>query len=277
MSISEGEIADRETAGMILAQWRRTRRLSQLRLSLETGISTRHISFVENGRSTPSPMMVNSLCEALSVPARMRNRIYLAAGHAPPYRHTSLEAEGMVSALRAMRLILRGNEPFAAVAFDRNWDILMVNDAYRDWLRASLPADIAPYALTGGPRPNLLRLLVGDIGFRERLIDWPIVANAVLSRARKEIEHDPDPARRALFDEVFEQFNAMRQGLPRLKEPPLEPIMTIQALVNGRPVRLFNTLTTLGGAIDITLRELRIELFHPADDETKIFLGHPTD
>ena len=125
-------------AGALLARARRARRLSQMDLALETGISTRHLSFVETGRSRPSPGLVLRLCEVLGVPPREADGVLLAAGHAPAHRETPLEAPAMAEVLAALRLMLERHDPLPAVAFDAGWDIVMFNPAYGGALDACL-------------------------------------------------------------------------------------------------------------------------------------------
>jgi len=161
-----------------LAQWRRRRRMSQLGLALEAGISSRHLSFVETGRSRPSREMVLLLYGALDVPLREQNDLLLAAGFAPVRRETPLDAAPMEGMLAALRLILARHDPFGAVALDRNWDIVMASAAYAAVVNeCRLPAEsgrplatlVTPLGLTAPPRPNMLRLLCHPAGYRRRV------------------------------------------------------------------------------------------------------------
>ena len=255
--------------GPLLASWRSERRLSQLELSLRAGVSTKHLSFVETGRSSPSRPMVLALCEALDVPLRERNTILLAAGYAPQYRETPLSAPEMAEAVQALSLVLAAHEPFGALAFDRTWNVVMANAAYIRWSPDLFPKNLPALELLPTPRPNLLRMLFAEGGYRERLANWPAVAAAVLARVRRELSGDGDPKRRAEIVEALGFDLDAQHRFPKTSpERPLPLILPIELLIDGTTVRLFNTIATLGTSVDITLRELRIEMFHPADPES---------
>ena len=260
------------TVGPLLAQWRRARRMSQMELSGESGVSTRHLSFVESGRARPSRELVLRLSAALAVPRRERNALLLAAGFAPAFRETPLEAPEMAEVLRAIRMILEHHAPFPAVALDSRWDVLMANPVYaasvnacgEDALGAPL---VEPLALLPRPRPNLLRLLCHPDGLRHRLENWTEATLAVLGRARREIARDSDPVRRRRFEEALGY-----PGVPPLPELDAagvsELIVPVVLRSPAGPLRFVSTIATLGTAQDITLQDLRIETFHPADAAT---------
>lgn len=255
--------------GGMLAEWRRGRRISQLDLALEAGVSARHVSFVETGRSRPSRDMVLTLCGALGVPPRERNGFLLAAGFAPLYRETPIEDPQMAPAVAALVLMLRRNEPFGAVVLDRNWDMVMMNDAYGRLLRRVLPPDAEPprpFELTPAPRINLLRLLFRPDGWRNHILNWRPVAAAILGRVRREITRDGDAGRRALLAEI-----EACPGLPPVDaEPGISDLVIPVELREGEgTLRLLSTIAILGTAQDLTLQDLRIETFHPADEETE--------
>ncbi len=262
-----------------LAQWRRRRRMSQLGLALEAGISSRHLSFVETGRSRPSREMVLLLYGALDVPLREQNDLLLAAGFAPVRRETPLDAAPMEGMLAALRLILARHDPFGAVALDRNWDIVMASAAYAAVVNeCRLPAEsgrplatlVTPLGLTAPPRPNMLRLLCHPAGYRRRVVNWQAVTSAVLARVARGGAGDDasDAARRALLHEVlaYPDLPAPPYALPGGNPPLVIPVELSDG--DGGTWRLLSTIATLGTAEDITLRELRIEAFYPADAET---------
>ena len=203
--------------------------------------------------------MILALCEALAVPPRGRNDVLVAFGLAPAHAATPLDAPAMDDVVAALTLILRGHEPFGAVAFDRQWDIVMANAAYAAWLGAAWPAGARPLTLLGAPRPNVLRLLFTDPRLRALVSNWERVAATVFARARREAMLDPDPARLGLIDEIAPHA-------PAVGETSREtPVLATELVLDGRPVHLLNTIATLGTSIDLTLRELRIEMFHPTD------------
>ena len=162
--------------GGLLQQWRRTRNLSQLALATEAGVSSRHLSFVETGRAAPSRAMVLTLCEALGVPLRERNALLLAAGYAPVYGETTLDAPELGPVRSALDAILRQQEPYPALVLDRHWEILRTNEAARRFSRFFLAekVDTAPH--------NLLRRVFDPQAMRPYISNWPSVAQALVQR-----------------------------------------------------------------------------------------------
>jgi len=255
--------------GGLIQRWRKSRRMSQLDLALESGISARHLSFVETGRTRPSRDMVLRLCGVLAVPLRDRNNLLLAAGFAPVYRETAFDAPEMAEILSAVRLILRRHEPYPAVAFDAGWDIVMVNTAYAGVANAlTLPGHTPLPALTlvEKPRPNILRMLCHPEGARKLVANWEETTRAVLARARREALRDGDAGRRALLAEIS-AFPGVPGPDPReLDSAQLGLVVPIEIRTPTGTRRLLSTIATLGTAEDITLQELRIESFHPVED-----------
>ncbi len=261
-------------AGALIAQWRKARRISQLDLALEAGVSARHLSFVETGRSRPSRGLLLTLSRALALAPRDRNGLLLAGGFAPVYRETALDAPEMAEMRSALSLILRRNEPFPAVVFDRRWDIVMANGAYARIVNATLPAGAAaiePEALAPTPRPNLLRLLCDPAGYRPHILNWHEVVRAVLSRVRREAARDGKQGA-ALLRELahFPEIGQMLDEADIERGPAL--IVPVELRTPAGIVRLLSTVATLGTAQDITLQEIRIETFHPADEATDAML-----
>ena len=249
--------------GSLLREWRSFRRMSQLDLALAAEISPRHLSFVETGRAVPSRDMVLTLARALEVPFRDRNAMLTAAGYAPVYRETSLDDPRMAEMRHALTLLLRQHEPFIAVALNRRWDIVMCNAAYARFLELIGGSALRqePYRVLQVPRQNLLRLLFGP--FKAVVANWDEVAREVLERAQREAATDRDPARRQIVEEC------LRAGPPEWRVPRGETaprlVITVDVRLGDLRARLFSTITTLGTAQDITLQELHIESFHPAD------------
>jgi transcriptional regulator with XRE-family HTH domain len=244
--------------------------MSQLELAVVAEVSPRHVSFVETGRAVPSREMVLTLARALEVPLRERNAMLTAAGYAPVYRETSLDEPQMAEMRRALVLLLRQHEPFLAVALDRRWDILMCNNAYAAFLGmlGDETLGLAPYRVLGPPRLNLLKLLIGP--FRPLVENWDEVTRTVLDRAQREAVADRDPVRRRILEEC------LRAVPPEWSRPQLEApaplVVTVNLRLGELRARLFSTTATVGTAQDITLQELRIESFHPADEETEQLL-----
>lgn len=259
-------IGHTSVVGSLLREWRGLRRMSQLDLAIAAEVSPRHLSFVETGRAVPSREMVLTLARALEVPVRERNTMLTAAGYAPLYRETSLDDPRMAEMRHALGLLLKQNDPFFAVALDRRWDIVMCNAAYS---RLVAPvARLVPYEVLPPPRLNLLKGLFGP--FRPLVVNWEEAARDVFERAQREAAADRDPGRRQVLAECLalapEEWRRPRsEASPRL-------VVTVDLRLGEARARLFSTITTLGTAQDITLQELHIESFHPADAETEALL-----
>jgi transcriptional regulator with XRE-family HTH domain len=259
--------------GMLLARTRRLRRLSQMDLAGDAGVSARHLSFVETGRARPSRELVVRLCEALGVPPRETDAFLLAAGFAPQHRETPLESPAMAEILAALRLLLE-RHGLPAAAFDGRWDIVMANEAYVPVINLCLAAGadpeagagpIPPLTLLPAPRPNLLRVLCHPNGARQLLANWPEVTRAILLRVTRELRHSPPaPDRMPPLEEALAYPGVRRllAGVPAVPAAALlVPVDFRQP--DGGITRYITTLATLGTAQDLTLRELRIETYHP--------------
>ncbi|MCM2257580.1 MAG: helix-turn-helix transcriptional regulator [Vicinamibacteria bacterium] len=255
--------------GGLLRQWRGARRLSQLELALSADVSSRHLSYMETGRARPSRAMVLQLAGALDVPLRERNTLLHAAGYAPVYGETPLEDPALSSIREALALLLRHHEPLPAVALDRRWNVVMANAPYL----ASAPQAFGrepgpPLSVLPEPRANVLRLLFDPAGFKPLVSNWGEVAAAVLARVHREAHWSGDPEVLALLDEL----QAAPDAPPRASwfDPSRPPalVIPVEMATPLGPVRYFTTLTTLGAAQDLTLHELRIEAYHPADEES---------
>jgi transcriptional regulator with XRE-family HTH domain len=247
---------------------RSSRRVSQLQLSLDAEVSTRHLSFLETGRASPSREMVLVLGSALDLSLRDRNLLLEAAGFTPAYRETAIDAPEMAELRHALELILRAHDPFPAVVLDRHWDVVMANRGFCRTAELLLGKTLAtPFVLMQGPaRPNLVRTLAFELK--------PVVKNWV------EVMRDllPRLARDAANDEVVGALLAELRALPELDAPhPLLPraplVLPVELALGDMTARLFTTITTLGTAHDVTTQELRIEAFHAADDASRALLA----
>ena len=245
--------------GPLLRHWRDLRGLSQLDLSIEAGVSQKHVSFVESGRSRPSPQMVIDLTEALHVPLRERNAILLAAGHAPRYAEAGLEAPVMARVTAALRRMLQQNDPFPAVVMDRHWNVVLANDAAPRFFGCFVDISNRP-----SPR-NLLHLLLDPAGLRPFVVDWLAPAKMLLARIHREAPgHAIDPEIRQFLDHLgFET----KGGTP---EPDLaSPLIPLTFAKGGTTLSYFSLVTTLGAPQMVAAEELRLECMIPADDETE--------
>jgi transcriptional regulator with XRE-family HTH domain len=252
--------------GDLLRGWRQRRRLSQLDLSLEAEVSARHLSFVETGRSKPSRELVLHLAEHLDVPLRERNSLLLAAGYAPVYQERSLEDAEMDPVREALDLILSGHEPYPAVIVDRHWDLVTGNGA----ALTLFAAGVAPELLE--PPVNVYRLGLHPEGLAPRVRNLAEYSTHLLIRLQREVALTGDVALAALLDEV--------RAYPGLTHPPSVDADPARMLflpmefttVDGQELSFFSTLATFGTALDITVAELSIEAFFPADAATQAAL-----
>ena len=264
----------RSGIGHLLQGWRRTRGKSQLTLSLEAGISARHLSFIESGRANPSREMVLLLAESLEVPIAERNGLLTAAGYAELYRGTRLDEPALAPARQAIDLILRHQLPFPAVVLDRHWNVVEANRAAQALFGALLEDRTLP-----GP-PNLIRTMFHPDGVRRWVANWETVAGALIGRVyRESIGGAPDAATSALLDEALAWAGVPRRMLIATAAAPDAAILPINFRRGELALDYFSTITTLGTARDATLQDIRIECFFPVNDTTAesaaIFLRGP--
>ncbi|MER6118994.1 XRE family transcriptional regulator [Streptomyces sp. A0642] len=256
------------TVGELLRQWRRRRRVSQLDLAIAAGVSARHVSLVETGRSRPSAAMVLRLAEQLDVPLRERNRLLLAAGFAPRYAERPLGDEALSAARDAVARVLRAHEPYPAVAFDRRWDIVMANRALEPFL-----AGVDPELLR--PPVNLLRLGLDPRGFAPLVVNLADVRTLFRSRVGRQLAVAPDARLSALYEELLEAGPGPEDPSRRSIASDADVVIPMVLRFGGRELRLFSTITTFGTPMDITLDEVAIELYYPADDDTARHFRQP--
>jgi transcriptional regulator with XRE-family HTH domain len=249
--------------GDLLRDWRRRRRLSQLELSNVAGISTRHLSFLETGRARPSREMVLRLTERLDVPLRERNGLLMAAGFAPVYRERSIEDPEMRPARQALNRVLDGHEPYPAVVVDRGWNLVLANEA------AMLFLEDVPDELVRPP-VNLHRLALHPQGLARRVVNLPEVRAHLVGRMARQVSLTGDPELAALHEETRAYGEPGDDDVPH--EPSHDIALPTRLRYGDRVLSFFSTVTTFGTAEDVTLAELAIEAFFPADDETAGFL-----
>jgi transcriptional regulator with XRE-family HTH domain len=249
--------------GQVLKIWRHHRRMSQLDLSSAAGVTPRHISFVETGRSEPSRGLLEKLANALDMPLRDRNDLHLAAGFAPPYRESGLDDCDLADAMAAIDRILESHEPLPAVVMDAQWNLLRTNTGALELFGSMLD-------LGGLPAPtNVLDLMFASDGLRPHVLDWDQLARALLARARRECAGGiPNPALAARLEQLARALDGAVS--PTASTGPLIPV---GFRVNGADLRFFSTVTSIGTALDVTLQELRVEQFHPANDAARTHFG----
>ena len=244
--------------GELLRQWREQRRLSQLALAVEADVSTRHLSCVETGRARPSREFVLHVAEHLDVPLRGRNELLVAAGFAPVYGSTDLDAPEMAQVREALDLVLTHAEPFPALVVDRHWNLVRANGGLGLLLDGIDPALLEPPV-------NVLRVSLHPDGMARHLEDLAGYSSLVLSTLRREAALLGDPELRALHDELA--------GYPGagVAAPPTERVGVVLPLALRTPwgrLSFFTTIARFGTASDVTLAELQVEQFFPADAET---------
>jgi transcriptional regulator with XRE-family HTH domain len=247
--------------GLMLRDWRQRRRLSQMDLSNEAAVSARHLSFVETGRSKPSRELVLHLAEHLEVPLRERNAMLLAAGYAPNYRQTPLDGEIMAPVRGALEKILGGHEPFPAVVVDRTWDLVSANRP----AMGILTDGVAPQLLE---QPNAMRVSLHPDGLAPRIRNLDEYSAHLMERLHRQLVVSGDPDLAALIDELREYPGVNEGAGAAAADPAAQLFVPLVLDVGGREVRFFSTLATFGTALDITIAELAIESFFPADDTT---------
>jgi transcriptional regulator with XRE-family HTH domain len=247
------------TFGALLRRWRRVRQRTQQDLAADAEVSTRHLSFLENGRAMPSREMVLVLASALEVPLRARNTLLASAGFGPAYRETDLSDPDLAPVSRVVDWMLARHEPYPAFAVDRLWRVLRTNHAARR-IAAALGQDLPANALAWTFDPSGLQPLVEN---------WPEYAGTMLRRVARDAAGDRDVA--DLLDSLLAFGTAPRGWARSLHDPP-SVLVPLVLGVAGVRLSLFTTITTIGTPQDITLAELRIETILPADSETEAAL-----
>jgi transcriptional regulator with XRE-family HTH domain len=246
--------------GHMLRDWRLRRRMSQLDLATEAGISARHLSFVETGRSRPSREMVLHLAEQLDVPLRERNSLLIAAGYAPTYHATDLDAPEMLTVREAITRLLDGHEPYPAILVDRRWQLVASNAA-----AFTLVDGIASELLE--PPVNVLRATLHPNGMAPRIANLPQWADHILGNLRRQIAVTGDEELRALEAELS-GYAAHMGVAPETNESPGSVAVPMRLRTDDRDLAFVTMIATFGTALDITLAELSIETFLPADAAT---------
>jgi transcriptional regulator with XRE-family HTH domain len=246
-----------------LREWRQRRRLSQLELALEAEISTKHLSFLETGRAQPSREMVLHLADRLEVPLRERNVLLLAAGYAPVFQERPLGDPALASARTAVDLVLRGHEPYPALAVDRHWTMVAANRAVARLIGGAAAALLKPPV-------NVLRLSLHPDGLAPRIANLAEWRAHLIERLRRQVEASADATLAELLGEL--------SAYPAPRRPPSAlsandgdyagVVVPLRLVIDGGVLSFFSTTTVFGTPIDITLAELALESFFPADATT---------
>lgn len=257
----------REPFGTHLRHWRQRRRLSQLDLAQEAQVSTRHLSCVETGRAAPSREMVLRLADRLGVPLRERNALLAAAGFAPMYRQRTLDDPALAAARGAVDLVLKGHEPYPALAVDRHWHLVAANRVVPLLMAGAAPALLEPPI-------NVLRLSLHPQGLASRIVNLGAWRAHLLERLQQQIAASGDATLQALHDELagYPVTASTHRAPPSTGE--FAGVAVPFQLATERGVLSFiSTTTVFGTPVDITLQELAVESFFPADAQTAAVLS----
>lgn len=255
-------------AGRLLREWRERRRLSQLELSNRAAVSTRHLSYVETGRSRPSRELLLHLAEELDVPLHERNTLLVAAGFAPVYRETPIDAPEMAAIREALERVLRGHEPYPAVVVNRHWELVMGNAALAVLIEGVTPDLLAPPV-------NVLRVALHPDGLARRVANFDEYSAHLVGRLRREVDRSADPVLAALLVEL-EGYPGVSVDVADLEAEAASRNVVLPVVLDedGDRLSFFSTIATFGTALDVTLADLAIEAFFPADDATATALRH---
>ncbi|MGG7579450.1 helix-turn-helix domain-containing protein [Rhizobium sp. Nf11,1] len=247
-----------------LREWRQRRRMSQLDLALEADISQRHLSFIESGRSTPSREMLLHLAERLDVPLRDRNPLLLAAGFAPVFAERKLDDPALEPARRAIDMVLKGHEPCPAIAIDRHWALIAANAAITPLLEA-----VADESLLEPPI-NVLRLSLHPRGLAPQIANLPEWRAHLLDRLQQQISVSGDPVLETLLKDLLSYPAPESTGEAHADHAGI--VVPLKLSTKAGLLSFISTTTVFGTPVDITLSELAVESFFPADQETAAIL-----
>ncbi|MHA6781252.1 helix-turn-helix domain-containing protein [Pseudonocardia saturnea] len=249
--------------GSLLRDWRQRRRLTQLDLGLAADVSARHLSFLETGRSKPSRDMVLHLSEELDVPLRGRNELMIAAGYAPAYTHHDIDDAEMVQVRASLQRILDGHAPYPAVLVDGSWNLLAGNAA------VGLLTDLIDPALLEPP-VNIIRLALHPRGLAPHVVDPEDYAAHLVSRVRRQAERSATTGLRVLLAEAVGYCREL--GLDPAAQPRDRIVLPLRVRHPDGDLAFYSTVSVLGAPLDVTLDEVAIESFFPADDATASYL-----
>jgi transcriptional regulator with XRE-family HTH domain len=251
--------------GDVLREWRQRRRMTQLDLALDAEISAKHLSFLETGRAQPSREMVLNLAERLEIPLRERNTLLVSAGYAPLYRERRIDDPSLEKAKAAIDLLLKGHEPYPAIAVDRHWNLVAANKPI-----GILMASAAPHLLK--PPVNVLRLSLHPEGLAPKIINYHEWRAHLVARLKRQVDLSGDAKLAELLREIFAYPKPSRSVVPIREGDADEVVVPLQFETHAGRVSLFSTMTIFGSPVDVTLSELAIESFFPADSDSAALL-----
>jgi transcriptional regulator with XRE-family HTH domain len=248
-------------AGHLLREWRQRRRLSQLDLAIAANVSSRHLSFVETGRSRPTSEMILHLAEHLDVPLRDRNTLLLAGGYAPAYAERGLAEPELTAVRQALQRVLAGHEPYPAVVVNRWWELVDANAAIEMFTQTAAPELLKPPV-------NVLRLSLHPGGMAPRIVNLPQWRAHLLARLDRQAEATGDQRLAALRDEL-----AAYPGGESARPPATDVVVPLRYRAGDTELSFLSLTAVVGTPLDITVSELAIESFYPADEATAAALN----
>jgi transcriptional regulator with XRE-family HTH domain len=254
--------------GGLLSYWRDLRGKSQMTLSLDSGVSQRHISFIESGRSVPSRQILMDLAQTLNIPLRERNTLLLAAGYAPMYAEDTLDAQEMQIVTKAVSRILRQHEPYPAIVMDRYWNVLMTNDSTQRFFNRFIDL-----SARNGQR-NILHLMFDPHGMRPFIANWEDVARSLIQRIHREaVGRVIDDSTQHLLDALlaYPEVDAQWTSRAHAAAASSSPVIPIGFIEDGNVRQYFSMVTTVGTPQNVAAEELRVECMFPADETTEIW------
>jgi len=256
----------------MMIKWRKLKKLSQLDLSLESGVSQRHISFMESGRSKPSRSMVLALAKVLDIPLRDQNQLLNVAGFSPEFKERNLDNQEMYAVHHALEMSLAHHEPYPAIVADRNWNLVMANEASQRLVGLiGEPEDVWQRVDPSGNK-NVYRLTFHPLGMQPLIENWSEMATLLLLRLQREATADPN---NDFLSDLYEEM-AEISGLENLQgmadiNTALAPVFPMEMTTAGITLKVFSMISSFGTAQDVTAAELKVETFFPANDFTKLF------
>jgi transcriptional regulator with XRE-family HTH domain len=253
------------TVGALIRQRRTGAHLSQLDLALKAGVSARHLGFVELGKSHPSPQLVLALARSLDVPLRERNEWLLAAGYAPRYPETPLSATGLEQVRRNFQALLDAHDPYPGIAVDRCWDVQITNQAARR-LVAGIPEPVR------GVPTNVFRTTLHPDGLAPRTSNFAAWSAYLLGQLHRLASRDTRAAGLAAEAETWPGIPPRPEWASLAAAESPSPVLCWEVNLDGHALRLYTVMAHLSATADITLSELTVELFYPADQATEEWL-----
>jgi transcriptional regulator with XRE-family HTH domain len=250
-----------ESAGEILRFWRKFNRISQMDLALDAGVSSKHLSFVEAGKSHPSRNMILKLADSLKIPLRQRNVLLKAAGYASVFGEEPLSGQKMEMVRQALQRMIEKHEPYPALVVNAGYKILMKNVGFQEIVKYCIGEEaLRKYE-------NVYLMTFAHDGLRQYIEDWPVIEHFMLARLWEEAASTQNPELTSLYEDVV-QLKSNEGPLTSHIDSSL-PIMSLTLKKGSMRAKFFTTITTLGTPLDLTTQELRIESLFPADEETK--------